>query len=55
MANSADPDQLDSLEANRSDSTLFAKAGHNYPDSAGPGLKARSWIEKYQDTLVQQC
>ena len=28
MANSADPDQLAALEANRSESTLFAKAGH---------------------------
>ena len=27
MANSADPDQLASLEANLSGSTLFAKAG----------------------------
>ena len=29
MANSADPDQLASLEANWSGSTLFAKAGYN--------------------------
>ena len=29
MANSADPDQLASREANRSGSTLFAKAWHN--------------------------
>ena len=28
MANSADPDQLASSEANWSGSTLFAKAGH---------------------------
>ena len=28
MANSADPDQLASEEANWSGSTLFAKAGH---------------------------
>ena len=28
MPNSADPDQLASSEANRSESTLFAKAGH---------------------------
>ena len=28
MANSADPDQLASLEANRSGSTLFAKSGY---------------------------
>ena len=28
MANSADPDQLASSEANRSGSTLFAKEGH---------------------------
>ena len=28
MANSADPDLLASSEANRSGSTLFAKAGH---------------------------
>ena len=28
MANSADPDHLASLEANRSGSTLFAKAGY---------------------------
>ena len=28
MTNSADPDQLASSEANRSGSTLFAKAGH---------------------------
>ena len=28
MTNSADPDQLASLEANRSGSTLFAKTGH---------------------------
>ena len=28
MANSADPDQLASLEANWSGSTLFAKAGY---------------------------
>ena len=28
MANNADPDQLASLEANWSGSTLFAKAGH---------------------------
>ena len=28
MANSVDPDQLASGEANRSGSTLFAKAGH---------------------------
>ena len=28
MANSADPDQLASLEANWSRSTLFAKAGY---------------------------
>ena len=28
MANSADPNQLVSSEANRSGSTLFAKAGH---------------------------
>ena len=28
MANSADPDQLASTEANRSRSTLFAKAGY---------------------------
>ena len=29
MANSADPDQLASEEANWSGSTLFAMAGHN--------------------------
>ena len=29
MANSADPDQLASSEANWSGSTLFAKAGYN--------------------------
>ena len=28
MANSGDPDQLNSEEANLSGSTLFAKAGH---------------------------
>ena len=28
MANSTDPDQLASEEANWSESTLFAKAGH---------------------------
>ena len=28
MANSADPDQLASSEANWSESTLFAEAGH---------------------------
>ena len=28
MTNSADPDQLDSSEANWSGSTLFTKAGH---------------------------
>ena len=28
MANSADPDQLDSSEASWSGSTLFAKVGH---------------------------
>ena len=28
MTNSADPDQLASLEANRSGSTMFAKTGH---------------------------
>ena len=28
MTNSADPDQLASSEANWSESTLFAKAGH---------------------------
>ena len=28
MINSADPDQLASVEANASGSTLFAKAGH---------------------------
>ena len=28
MANSADPDQLASSEANRSGATLFAKAGY---------------------------
>ena len=28
MANSADPDQLASSEANWSESTLFAKTGH---------------------------
>ena len=36
MANSADPDQLASSEANWSGSTLFAKVG---PVSAGQGLK----------------
>ena len=30
MANSADPDQLASSEANWSGSTLFAKAGYMY-------------------------
>ena len=35
MANSADPDQLASSEANRSGSTLFSKAGHS---SGGQGL-----------------
>ena len=39
MTNSADPDQLVSLEANWS--TLFAKAGHS--GSAGPGL--RPWSD----------
>ena len=38
MANSADPDQLASEEANRSGSTLFAKAGHL--GSAGLGLRS---------------
>ena len=37
MANSADPDQLASSEANRSGSTLFVKAGID-PGSAGKGL-----------------
>ena len=35
MANSADPDQLASGEANWSGSTLFAKAVHTYQGSAG--------------------
>ena len=38
MANSADPDQLASSEANWSGSTLFAKA------SAGPGLRVNMAI-----------
>ena len=37
MANSADPDQLASSEANWSGSTLFAK-GRVYAGSAGQGL-----------------
>ena len=37
MANSADPDQLASSEANWSESTLFAK-GRVYPGSAGQEL-----------------
>ena len=36
MANSADPDQLASSEANRSGSTLFAKGGY-INGSAGQG------------------
>ena len=42
MANSADPDQLASSEANWSGSTLFAKAGYN-PGSAGLGLRECKW------------
>ena len=38
MANSADPDQLASEEANWSGSTLFFKC-RVYPGSAGQGLK----------------
>ena len=43
MANSADPDQLASSEANWSRSTLFGKVRvHVYPRSAWLGLKGKS-------------
>ena len=42
MANSADPDQLASSEANSSGSTQFAKAG--YIGSAGQGLSNGSCL-----------
>ena len=42
MANSVDPDQLASSEANWSGSTLFAKEG--YPGSAGQGLRYEDGI-----------
>ena len=43
MKNSADPDQLASLEANWSGSKLFAKTVHAYPGSAEQGLR---WSEQ---------
>ena len=46
MANSADPDQLASSEANCSGSALFAKAG-NILASAGPGLILHIENKKY--------
>ena len=42
MANSADPDQLASSEANWSGSTLFAKASHICLGSAGQGLRLQT-------------
>ena len=44
MANSADPDQLASLEANWSESTLFAKTGYIriQHDKGSYGLKAHN-------------
>ena len=41
MANSADPDQLASSEANWSGSTLFAKPGLSGFSRAGQGLKKK--------------
>ena len=47
MANSANQDQLASEEANWSGSTLFAKAGYTYPDTAGQGLRCPNILDKY--------
>ena len=59
MANSADPDQLASSEANWSGSTLFAKAGYSQ-DTAGPGLikfhyqcKGNFWISHENNEFIK--
>ena len=47
MVNSADPDQLASSEANRSRSTLFAKAGY---------IRVQQEMSlKAQSTLLRSC
>ena len=43
MANSADPDQLASSEANWSGSTLFAKAGYIWVQQDNSGLNPIFW------------
>ena len=47
MANSVDPNQLASSEANWSGSTLFAKAGL-IPGSAGQGLSCKDVLYSYE-------
>ena len=59
MANSADPDQLASSEANWSGSTLFAKRGTIvYPCSAGHGLsfygEMRKLFQIYYQILLNR-
>ena len=47
MANSADPDQLASEEANWSGSTLFAKAGSIWAQQdKGKSAERREWSQK---------
>ena len=50
MANSADPDQLASIEANWSGSTLFAKAGHIWVQQ-DKGIN--NWL--YQEIRINKC
>ena len=54
MTNSADPDQLATLEANWSGSTLFAKTGHAVLSKRRVKHKIKFKSEYYEKDLLVQ-